>query len=206
MAETPVTHPIATLNLSKRVKDVITFAKSVATAMTNNPNFPSPNPTLAILEADIAALDAAEAAVLSRTKGATQTRDVKLATVHSDLQLERAYVQQVANANPTNAAAIIESAGMHIKAVTLHTRSDILAKQGKVSGTAAIVAKAAGHRASYEWQYSTDQKVWTSAPVTLQSKTVIVGLAVGTNYSFRVRPVTKTGEGNWSQVVSLIVA
>jgi hypothetical protein len=47
--------------------------------------------------------------------------------------------------------------------------------------------------------------VWTSAPVTLLSKTVIVGLAVGTNYSFRVRPVTKTGEGNWSQVVSLLV-
>jgi hypothetical protein len=72
--------------------------------------------------------------------------------------------------------------------------------------TAVLVAKVAARRASYEWHYSTDQKLWNAAPVTVQSKTVIVGLGVGTHCSFRVRPVTKTGEGNWSQVVRLLVA
>ena len=72
--------------------------------------------------------------------------------------------------------------------------------------TAELVAKPAGHRASYEWQVSTDQKTWTLLPVTLQSKTLVSALTAGTLYYFRVRPVTKTGEGNWSQVVSLLVS
>jgi hypothetical protein len=69
-----------------------------------------------------------------------------------------------------------------------------------------LIAKAAAHRASYEWQYSTDPKTWTVLPVTVQAKTDVVGLTVGTTYSFRVRPVTLTGEGNWTQVVSLNVS
>ena len=64
---------------------------------------------------------------------------------------------------------------------------------------------AAAARVSYEWQYSSDQKTWTTAPVTLQTKMDIVGLAAATLFFFRVRPVTKAGEGDWSQVVSLVV-
>jgi hypothetical protein len=42
-------------------------------------------------------------------------------------------------------------------------------------------------------------------PVTLQAKTDIGGLTSGTTYSFRVRPVLKTGESPWSQVVTMLV-
>lgn len=205
MAQTPMAHPIATLRMPRRVKDTIAFAKSVATAMTQNASFPSPNPPLATLDADIAALDVAEAAVLARTKGAAQARNVKLATVRSDLEQEKAYVQHVADSNPSQAEAIIQSAGMFVRTVTLHPKSVLAVKQGVVSGTAHIVAKAAGHRASYEWQSSTDQKTWTQLPVTLQAKTDVLALTPGTTYYFRVRPVTKDGEGNWTQVVSLLV-
>ena len=205
MAQTPMAHPIATLRLPRRVKDVIALAKSVATAMTNNPFFPSPNPPLATFEADISALDTSEAAVLGRTRGAAQARDVKLATVRSDLEQEKAYVQHVADANPGSAGSVIESAGMFVRAVTLHPRSELAARQGAVSGTARLVAKAAGHRAGYEWQCSTDQKTWTSLPVTLQAATDVASLTPGTTYFFRVRPVTRDGEGNWTQTVSLIV-
>jgi len=206
MAQTPMAHPIAALRLSKRVKNVIVFAKSVATAMTDNAYLPSPNPPLATFNADIAGLDTSETAVLARTKGAAEARNVKLATVHADLQSERAYVQQIANANPGNAEAIIQSAGMFVRTVTLHPKSELSAQQGSVSGTVHLIAKAAAHRASYEWQYSTDQKTWTVLPVTLQAKTDVGGLTVGTTYYFRVRPVTLTGEGNWTQVVSLNVS
>lgn len=205
MAQAPLVHPIATLRLPRRVKDIIAFAKSVATAMTNNPSFPSPNPPLATFEADIAALDTAEAGVLARTKGAAQTRNVKLAAVRADLEQQKAYVQHVADTNPSSGESIIESAGMFVRTVTLHPKSELSAKQGAVSGTAHLVAKAAGHRAGYEWQSSTDQKAWTPLPVTLQAKTDVSSLTPGTTYSFRIRPVTKDGEGNWSQVVSLLV-
>jgi hypothetical protein len=42
--------------------------------------------------------------------------------------------------------------------------------------------------------------------VTLQAKTTIESLTPGTTYSFRYRPVTKAGEGDWSGVTTLVMS
>jgi hypothetical protein len=68
------------------------------------------------------------------------------------------------------------------------------------------VTAQAGHRASYEWDYSTDGgKTWVLAPSTLQAKTTIAGLTPGATVLFRYRAVTKAGEADWSQPVSLLI-
>jgi hypothetical protein len=54
-------------------------------------------------------------------------------------------------------------------------------------------------------QSTTDQKTWVNAPVTLEAKTDITGLTPNTTYYFRFRGVTRAGEGDYSQVVSLVV-
>jgi hypothetical protein len=95
---------------------------------------------------------------------------------------------------------------MSVKKLTLRNKPDLAATLGPVPGTAHLVAKAAAHRVAYEWQFSLDQKTWTSAPTTLQAKTTVSGLTSGSTYFFRVRPVVKTGEAAWSQIVSLLVA
>jgi hypothetical protein len=41
--------------------------------------------------------------------------------------------------------------------------------------------------------------------VTLQAKTTIAGLVPGSTAQFKYRAVTRTGEGDWSQPVSLLV-
>jgi hypothetical protein len=197
---------VAVLKLSPRTKNVITFAQNVASALANNGHFPTPNPSLATLQADIAALNTAETAVLSRTKGAVEARNAKLAIVRADLENLKAYVQTVAAvATPTDADAIIESAGLTIRKVTLHDKPALAAKQGSVTGTVNLVAKSAAKRAAYNWQYSTDQKTWTTVPLTIQAKTGFAGLTAGTQYYFRVQPVTDSGVGDWSQVVALMV-
>ena len=197
---------IVVLKLSPKVKNVITFAQNVATALTGNASFPSPTPPLAQFEADIAALVTAEAAVLSRTKGAVEIRDAKLDVVKNDLASLRNYVEGVAAAaTPTNAPAIIEGAGMTMRKVTLHDKPALAVKQGSVSGTVNLVAKAAAKRAAYAWQYSTDQKTWTTLPTTMQAKTGVSGLTVGTTYYFRVQAVLASGMENWSQLVSFVV-
>jgi hypothetical protein len=88
---------------------------------------------------------------------------------------------------------------------TLHDKPAIAVKQLSVSGSVEIIAKSVAHRAAYDWQYSTDQKTWTSLPPTLQAKTTVSGLTVATVYYFRFQPLIKTGEENWSQIVSLLV-
>ena len=197
---------IAVLKLSPRVKNVIAYAQSVASAMANNTAFPSPNPTLTAFEADVAALATAEAAVLARTKGAAEMRNTKLEVVRGDLEKLKTYVQGVADAaTPAIAEAIIQSAGMGLRKITLHNKAEIAAKQGSVTGSVNLVAKAPAKRAAYTWQYSTDQKTWTSIPSTLKAKTGVSGLTAGTTYFFRSQALTPKGEGDWGQMVSLLV-
>ena len=198
---------IAVLKMSTKVKNLITFAQSVATSMLANPtSFPSPNPTLVTFQAHINALITAETAVLARTKGAVETRNAKVAVVRGDLDGMRGYVQAVADAaNPGNAAALIESAGMTIRKVTQRDKAQLSIKQGAVSGSVVVMAKAAGKRAAYNWQYSTDQKTWTSLPQTIQAKTGASGLTAGTVYYFRVQSLLPTGEGSWGDVASFMV-
>jgi hypothetical protein len=198
---------IAVLKMSRKVKNLITFAQSVASAIgSNSGSFPTPNPPLATLQADISALVTAETAALSRAKGAVETRNAKLAVVKNDLELIKTYVQSVADAAvPTDAEAVIQNAGMAIRKVTLHDKATLNAEQGSVSGTVVLTAKAVAKRAAYSWQYSTDQKTWTSVPSTIQAKTGVSGLTSGTLYYFRMQPLTPTGEGDWTQIVSLVV-
>jgi hypothetical protein len=113
--------PVVALKLPNKVKSIITYAQSIATSLTNNPSFTTPNPPIATLLADIQALSTAEAAGLSRTKGAVETRNAKLEVVRVDLDNLKTYVQSIAGAaTPENAPAAIASAGMTARKVTLH--------------------------------------------------------------------------------------
>ena len=62
------------------------------------------------------------------------------------------------------------------------------------------------HRAAYDWEWSSDGgKTWQQAPGTLQAKTTITGLPVSVTCLFRFRSVTKAGESDWSNAITLVV-
>ena len=200
------TRSIVSLSLPKVVPALITYAEQIVKSMTNNPSFPTPSPTLASISQAIADLTSAEAAALSRAKGTALTRNDKRAALVKLLELLKAYVQSVADGNSETAATVIESAGLAVRKTPVRKPRVFSAKQGATSGSVKIITASAGPRSSYEWQYSTDGgKTWVIAPASLQAKTTVVGLTPGATVEFRYRPVTKTGEGNWSQTVQLIV-
>jgi len=122
------------------------------------------------------------------------------------LEQVRAYVQSIADATPENGTSIIESAGLAVRKTPTHAARTFTAKAGAVSGTVKLYAASVGHRSAYQWEYSVDGgKTWVQAPVSLQAKTTISGLTPGQTVQFRYQPVSKTGPGDWSQTVSLIV-
>ncbi|HTQ47078.1 MAG TPA: fibronectin type III domain-containing protein [Polyangiaceae bacterium] len=197
---------LVALALPNTVPALITYAMRIVTAMTGNPAFPAPVPQLAAVTAAVTSLQTAEQAALARTKGAVATRNEQRTALVSLLQHLKAYIQVTADANAENATSIIESAGVAVRKEPVRRPRVFAAKPGANSGTVELVTAAAGRRASYEWQFSTDGgKTWVSAPSTLQAKTTVTGLTPGATVEFRYRPVTKTGEGNWSQTVQLIV-
>ena len=194
------------LKLPTKVADFIAYATGVVHAMTNNPVFPTPVPALSAFSAAVSDLQAAETMALTKATGAVAARNDKRAVVVSLLRQLAAYVQAIADATPENGATIIQSAGFAVRKVGARATRVFSAKPGPVTGSAKLTATIAARRASYEWEYSLDGgKTWVGAPSSLQAKTTVAGLPVGTSVLFRYKTVTKTGEGDWSQGLSLLV-
>jgi hypothetical protein len=197
---------LVALAMPKPVPAFIVYARNIVERITGNPHFPSPVPTPAAITKATDDLQVAEAAVLTRVKGAVPVRNQKRAALVTLLDQLRGYVQTVADADPVNSTAIVESSGLVIRKTTPRKPHVFTAKAGAVTGTAKLVAPFAGPRASYEWQTSADGgKTWIPASATIQAKTTIAGLVPGATVQFRYRAVTRAGEGNWSEPVSLIV-
>jgi hypothetical protein len=188
------------------VPRVLTMARAIVRAMTNSPLFPSPDPPLATVSIAIEALHEAEAAARARTVGTIATRNEKRDTLTALLQRLCSHVQAAADADPENAASIIEGAGMAVKKRRRLPPRVFAATPGPVSGSVKLVAPKAGHRAAYDWAYSTDGGVtWTSLPQTVRASTIVYGLQPGTTVHFRYRATTKDGVGDWSEVVAILV-
>ncbi len=198
---------IAVLKLPEVVSLLITYVQKILKAMTGNPTFPTPNPPLTAVSGAVNALQAAEIAVLTRATGTVATRNEKRATLVTLLELLRGYVQSVADATPENAISIIESSGFALRKTTVRAPRVFAAKATTLSGTVKLTAPLAGRRAAYRWQYSTDGgKTWVDASETLQARTTVTGLPVGTTVQFRYRSVIKGGASDWSAPLSMVVS
>lgn len=197
---------VVVLLLPRSVPALVKFAQAVVAALTNNAFFPNPNPPLSAVSALVTKLDAAETAVKTRAAGTVEARDAAKEQLIDALHDIRGYVQSTANANPDQAEAMVASAALRTKRIPVRAKAALAVTPADVSGAAKIEAKAVARRAAYEWQWSGDGgKTWTALPPTLQSRTSVEGLPVGTSCSFRVRALTRTGEGDWSQVVTYLV-
>jgi hypothetical protein len=196
---------LAALNEPRTIHEYVTYARFIVERVAADAIFAAPRPPSAELLADVAALEQATVASLSRTVGTKATRLGKKARVHQGLMTLRCYVQQVADASPGEQAAIIHRAGMSVKNARGPSKAGFEAKQGPVSGAVRLFARAERTRASYEWQYSLDQRTWLSSPATVRADTTIRGFIPGTRVFFRYRTMTKAGESDWSDVVSLFV-
>jgi hypothetical protein len=190
---------------SRRIADRMAYAKLVAESLKDNPYFPDPIPALGRLVTHIAAADAAQVAALTREAGTAATLAAAVRAVEGDLESLHVHVQNVARLDATNGPAIVASAGMSLKDARGPSRADFAVKQRRISGSVLLVARAIARKASYEWQYSTDEETWTSAETTFRAKTTLVGLAAGVRYFFRFRARTPKGLMDWSRVISLVV-
>ena len=189
------------------VNDLLAQAKNVVTALTGNPYVPAPNPPLPVVKTEISDLESSEAIALTKAKGAAATRNAKRRALLNTMHVLKGSVQLAANADPANAQTIINSAGLSVRAApAVHPKADLAAKDGITSGSVKLVARAIpNHRGTYDWQWSQDQKAWTTVPSTVQAHTIINGLPVAVTVYFRHRTVTKAGTSDWGQSISIQV-
>jgi hypothetical protein len=197
--------PIVALKFPRRLNDIPAYAQFIHDSMKKSRFFPAPPVPLATLEAAIVALRAAQSATLTRAKGTAENRNAKLAKVKGYLESLLVYIQSVAEFSPGNAAEVVLGSGMSLKKPGLFDKPALRVKQRPGSGTVLLIAKSAGDRASYEWQYSRDGRAWIDSTPTRQAKTTLSGLPAKSLAYFRFRSLGKKGLSDWCDVVSFFV-
>ncbi len=210
------------LGMETNISKFITKMQGIQSMMLGNPNFPTAQPLMAQFLADINALVTAQNKALTKIKGSAAARNAQKLVVFNEADVLRGIVQSVVNlpANANNELAIAQSAGMDIKGRTNKMKGELTVKHGKVSGSVTLTARAAGKRASYKWEQSTDGINWVkcSSDITTEARNEIDGLIPGTYYFFHFQPVlplkakknasaknSAQGQGNWSQPVKIMV-
>jgi len=78
-------------------------------------------------------------------------------------------------------------------------------KAGRLTGSAHAYARTAKTRASFDWQFSSDEGRWVSIASMARAGAMSEGLTAGTLYWLPYRAVTKDAASDWSQPVSLFV-
>lgn len=193
------------LELRKRTDDnLITFIQGIVTAMTGNPNFPTPMPALTAITAAVTSLQTQIATVTSLQN--------QLRQAHTDKDNAREALEQQVTylANYVEIAAAgddskIESAGMPVRSpgvpVGLPAAPlNLNATASDFPGTIDLVWDPVPGAATYEIQCKVhgDATPFENAKSSTSSRTTVDGLTPGTQYAFQVRALGAAGPGPYS--------
>jgi hypothetical protein len=192
------------LEYRRTAAGLIAFAQLVVQKMTGNANFPNAAPLLTSIGNAIAAYQNAITSTKTQKDLAGQRSATKAALL-TLLHQARDLVRTVAEANPENALAIAEGAGTTLGKRPGRAKPLIDVILGAVSGSVVCRAKAPGIPANYFWSYSTDEKNWTSAPLSMKATLPLSGLTPAQVYYFRYYTTTRKGQSDLSQVYSILV-
>ncbi len=196
---------------TSKLRKIADFIQRVLTILSNiggnTALFANPNPTIALVTANLGTLQTAQTLAQTRAAGSAGARNVKFIVVLKNIFGLLSYVQDLADnaADEATAIAIINASGFDLKTYGTRVKPPLAAKNGTVSGSVKLTAKSAGNRVSYDWAQSADTINWTDLPSTLQAKTTVTGLTPVTKMYFRFRVITAAGTGDWSQPIWIIV-
>jgi hypothetical protein len=166
--------------------------------------------TMAAFLALIQSFDTAQGTMNAKPRGLASARNTKRDDVWTAMQTLRTYVQSLADGLSGPAAiALIESAGLLVAGIPMHGKALLAAKATTVAGVVHIIANAGlllgsrSRKATFNWQWSTDNKVWTSLPSTPFADTEMTGVTPLTTYYFRVSVTIARVAGAWSESTSV---
>jgi hypothetical protein len=202
MKITNVVLGFAPLSVSLKVEK----ARGIVNGMTNNTHFPTPVPPLDTVTTLINELEAAQLAAASGGPEDTAHRDVKEHELELALKALAAYVENIANVNPTAAEEIILSAGLTVKNRAARVAEDF---EVKATGKPGEITVSKRHpRFTFVIVQMTatpeDESTWATIYSSSRGRFTKSGLNSGTRYYFRAAVHDRDGQGPWSEVKSAI--
>jgi hypothetical protein len=200
------------LNLQGRsIPDKVNFGKSLVAAITGNPNFATPDPSLSSMTATINSLEIAmQTAEASRDKSRMDTELLAQAEVEADVMFTSlgSYVDTIAKGN----AAVVLSAGMEVRATAsplgpMPQPQGLAATEGDMQCSIDLSWDRVKGAKSYIVQMTQDVNnaaSWVTLDVAPKSSYCVKDLASGQRYWFRVAAVGTEGAGPWTDPATKI--
>lgn len=191
------------------VPDKIQFARQIALALTGNPNFPSPSPTVALLTTDAEALetaynDAQSARQLAKAK--TSVQDDQTETLNLVITQLANYVENASGGDK----AKIESAGFSVRnpptpVGQLPAPTDVQVLPSEHAGSADVRWANVYGAKSYTIERATDNPAlnWSVIGNSTKRQASLNSMVSGTKYWFRVAAIGAAGQSAWSDPVPL---
>jgi hypothetical protein len=165
--------------------------------------FPDPDPSIATATAELEKLKS----LAALGPGSIDAREAQQVLVRAHMDQWQAYVQKIADANPSQAAVIIAAAGMFVKGAGGRQPQGHTLQHGKISGTVRATAPALPNgRGTHKWQVSTDGgKTYADGGQTSKANIILRGLTPGILIFVRHQAVIGDGAGDWSDPLTIIV-
>lgn len=198
-----------------KVLQVLDRAQSMEYGFALDPvTYSDPRPSLPVFRQLIQDVVVARARVGTRVIGAREERDAASRILYTAMESERAYVQELADADWVRAGALILNAGLLVAGSTAHGKRFLVLRNGTPSGTVECDAFVGllidpnhpRENRHFDWEHTLDGGgTFLSLPSTSKGKTTIHGLPPLTRVGVRVRMVNGSGPGPWSQVATILV-
>ena len=194
------------------IPEKVAKAQQIVTAMTNNADFPSPQPPLAQVTTSVSELETAytEAqAARQEAKAKTSAQNQKEDDFDRMMSRLTSYVESASDGDEVK----IRGAGFDTRTPTIST-PDVLNAPAALAATAGdhdgeidLHWDKVGKARSYVVEMSADPPTnssWQHKAVSLKSQATVEGLTSGTKYWFRVAAVSTTGQSGWSDPATKI--
>ena len=180
-------------------------AREIVLRLTGNVNFPTVNPTLAVI---IAAINSLETAWEAAADGGHILRAKMKAREQELVDIMLLLASYITNASGGDEQKII-SAGFDVKKPTSHAKRKAAIIIGNIIGQLKLIAETPSTRANvgYEWQYCKDpmpadssetSNNWIPAEFTVTASVTLSRLPLKEKLWFRVRTILpKQEKGPW---------
>jgi hypothetical protein len=187
-------------------KNLVVATSQILNAMTANPSYPTPAPTLVAVTAARDALLAVINVANTSKLTIVSRRQLRPALAALLRQLAQ-YVQTASNGDPL----VLTGSGFPLHrgrqpVGVLPAPTNLRLSRGKVSGQLGARCNVVAKAASYQWRVASAlaPTVWLPADPTVAANATLRGLTPGTQYVVQARAIGSKGPSDWSDVAMQI--
>ena len=198
--------PIVSLSFARLADaSLVTKTNQIIASMTGNTNYPTPTPTLPVVQAAAAAFTSALTAAADGGRTKTAEKNAARTVLLGLLRNLALYVQQQCDED----LAVLLGSGFDAQkepqpAGTLPAPQGATLRQSTLSRQLDFRAGAVANASAYEAQMTTDigKDEWENVGTFTATRFSLDDLKPGTTYWARSRAVGSAGPGAWSDAVS----